>query len=342
MSSASRLRDAGHGGRRWAFSFTSVPLMPWVLRRIGVSLVLIWIAASIVFLAIRFVPGDPAELLLSQGGMAPDPSAISALHEQLGLDRPVAGQYVDSFRRLLHGDLGESLQDGSSVSHEILNRLPRTLELIAVAALLAVLTGIPGGLASALAPGSWLDRSLSTAAALALAVPVFVVGTLLVLLFAQTLQWVPAGGYVPFSQDPLRHIILLTMPAATIALGLSATVFRMTRTTVRDVAGREFVRMARAKGVGRPRILLHHVLRNALMPVITVLALNLGALLGGTVLVEYVFNYPGLSGMLVDAVNARDYPAVVGIVLVVSILFVSLNLMIDLLYGVLDPRVRRA
>jgi peptide/nickel transport system permease protein len=314
----------------------------WVLRRIGVSLLLIWIAASIVFLAIRFVPGDPAELLLSQGGMAPDPSSIAALHEQLGLDQPVARQYLDSFRRLLHGDLGESLQDGSSVTHEILNRLPRTLELIGVAGLLAVLFGIPGGMAAALAPGRLLDRALSIVAALALAVPVFVVGTLLVLLFAQTLQWVPAGGYVPFAQDPGRHLLLMGMPAGTIALGLAATVFRMTRATVRDVAGRDFVRMARAKGVGRGRILVHHVLRNALMPVITVLALNLGALLGGTVLVEYVFNYPGLSGMLVDAVNARDYPVVVGIVLVVSILFVGLNLAIDLLYGVLDPRVRRA
>jgi peptide/nickel transport system permease protein len=316
--------------------------MAWVLRRIGVSLLLIWIAASIVFLAIRFVPGDPAELLLSQGGMAPDPSAIAALHEQLGLDQPIALQYLQSFQRLLHGDLGESLQDGSSVTHEIFLRLPRTLELIGVAALLAVLTGIPAGLAAALAPGRGLDRALATLSALALAVPVFVVGTLLVLLFAQILKWVPAGGFVPFDRNPLQHVVLLLMPAGTIALGLSATVFRMTRATVRDVAQKDYVRMARAKGVGRARILLHHVLRNALMPVITVLALNLGALLGGTVLVEYVFNYPGLSGMLVDAVNARDYPVVVGIVLVVSILFVSLNLIIDLLYGVLDPRVRHA
>jgi peptide/nickel transport system permease protein len=316
--------------------------MAWVLRRLGVSLLLIWISASIVFLAIRFVPGDPAELLLSQGGMAPDPSAIAALHEQLGLDQPIITQYLESFRRLLHGDLGESLQDGSSVTHEVFSRLPRTLELIGVAGLLAVLLGIPGGLAAALAPGLWLDQALSVASALALSVPVFVVGTLLVLVFAQMLQWVPAGGYVPFEQNPLQHLVLMLMPAGTIALGLAATVFRMTRATVRDVSSRDYVRTARAKGVGKARILLHHVLRNALMPVVTVLALNLGALLGGTVLVEYVFNYPGLSGMLVDAVNARDYPVVVGIVLVVSILFVSLNLVIDLLYGALDPRVRQS
>jgi peptide/nickel transport system permease protein len=316
--------------------------MWWAVRRILVSLVLIWIASSIVFLAIRFVPGDPAELLLSQGGIAPDPASVAALREQLGLDGSVASQYLDSFRRLLHGDLGDSLQDGSPVNVEILRRLPRTLELIGAAALFAVGFGVPAGMAAALRRGSWLDRALSAGSSVGLAVPVFVAGTLLVLLFAQTLRWVPAGGYVPFAQDPARHLLLLSMPAATIAMGLGATVFRMTRAAVLDVSLRDYVRTARAKGVRRGRILVHHVLRNALMPVITVLALHMGALLGGTVLVEYVFNYPGLSGMLVDSVNARDYPAVVGIVLVISILFVTLNLVIDLLYGALDPRVRRA
>ena len=251
-------------------------------------------------------------------------------------------QYLDSFRRLLHGDLGESLQDGTPVTPEIMERLPRTLELIVAAALLAVLFGVPGGMAAALRRGSSLDRVLSGLSGIGLAIPVFVTGTLLVLLFAQTLHWAPAGGYVPFAQDPARHLLLLLMPAGTIALALGATMFRMTRAAVLDVSIRDYVRTARAKGLARARILLHHVLRNALMPVITVLALNLGALLGGTVLVEYVFNYPGLSGMLVDSVNARDYPAVVGIVLVISILFVTLNLIIDLLYGALDPRVRRA
>jgi peptide/nickel transport system permease protein len=175
-----------------------------------------------------------------------------------------------------------------------------------------------------------------------LAVPVFVIGTLLVLVFAQKLRWVSAGGYVPLTQSPGRHFALLAMPAITIAVGLFSTVFRMTRASVLDVMLRDYVRTARAKGVSRARILLRHVLRNALIPVVTVLALNLGTLLGGTVLVEYVFNYPGLSGLLVDAVNARDYPEVEGIILVISILFVTLNLLVDLLYAVLDPRVRRA
>ena len=316
--------------------------MLWAVRRIAVSLLLVWLAASIVFLAIRFVPGDPAELLLSQGGAAPDADSVADLRAQLGLDQPVWAQYVGDFSRLLHGDLGRSLQDQTPVANEIQRRLPRTLELIGIAALLAIAAGVPAGLAAALRPRGLFDRAASWFAALGHAVPVFVVGTLMVLVFAQQLRWVSAGGYAPFWPSPGRHFALLAMPALTIAIGLFSTIFRMTRVAVLDVSGRDYVRTARAKGVRRRRIVLAHVLRNALMPVVTVLALSLGTLLGGTVLVEYVFNYPGLSGLLVDAVNARDYPEVEGVVLVISILFVTLNMLVDLLYGALDPRVRRA
>jgi peptide/nickel transport system permease protein len=316
--------------------------MSWLLKRIATAFVLIWLVASIVFVAIRLVPGDPAELLLSQGGVAPDPSAVAELHEQLGLDRPFLVQYADAMRRAVTGDFGRSLQDDSPVATEIARRLPRTLELIAAAALFAVVVGIPGGLLAAIRRDSWVDRLALAQSSLALAIPVFVTGTVLVLVFAQWLHWVPAGGYVPLARDPLRHVALLAMPALTIGLGLAATVFRMTRASVLDVAQRDYVRTARAKGVAPAQVLRRHVLRNALMPVVTVLALHLGTLLGGTVLVEYVFNYPGLSGLLVDAVNARDYPTVQGVVLVISVLFVVLNLLVDLLYAVLDPRVRHA
>ena len=316
--------------------------MSFILKRVGAAILMVWVVASIVFLAIRLVPGDPAELLLSQGGVAPDPAAVAELHERLGLDRSLPAQYLLDLGRLATGDLGTSLQDESSVADEIAHRLPRTLELIAAAALFAVFLGIPGGLLAAMRPGGVLDRLGRLLSALGLAVPVFVVGTLLVLVFAQTLRLVPAGGYVPLAQDPLKHFTLLAMPALAIGFGLASSVFRMTRAAVLDVSQRDFVRTARAKGVAPARILIRHVLRNALMPVITVLALNLGTLLGGTVLVEYVFNYPGLSGLLVDAVNARDYPEVQGVVLVISVLFVGLNLAVDLLYAVIDPRVRHA
>jgi peptide/nickel transport system permease protein len=250
-------------------------------------------------------------------------------------------QYVSTIGHMLIGDLGRSMQDDSPVSGEILRRLPRTLELIGAAAVFAVLVGLPGGTFAALHRESWFDRATSWLAGLALAVPVFVLGTLMVLLFAQQLHWVPAGGYVPLATNPVQHLVLLAMPALTIGVGLAAVVFRMSRAAVLDVLLRDYVRTARAKGLAPRRIMLHHVVRTALLPVITVLALHLGSLLGGTVLVEYVFNYPGLSGLLVDAVQARDYPEVQGVILVISVLFVALNLCVDLLYGALDPRVRQ-
>jgi peptide/nickel transport system permease protein len=315
-------------------------MLGYALRRVAVALGLIWAVVTLVFLVIHLVPGDPAELLLSQGGVAPDPVAVTELREKLGLDRPIASQYLAYVGALLRGDLGSSLLDEHSVAAEIALRLPRTLELIFAAGLIAVAFGLPLGTLAALRPGGVLDRSMAAAAGLGLSVPVFVIGTVAILIFAQKLRLVPAGGFVPFSRDPVQHFILLLMPATTIAIGLGAVVFRMTRSSVLEVLQRDYVRAAHAKGLAPRRIVLHHVVRNALIPVVTVLALHLGSLLGGTVLVEYVFNWPGLSGYLVRAVEQRDYPEVVGIVLVISIALVLINLAVDLLYAVIDPRVR--
>jgi peptide/nickel transport system permease protein len=315
-------------------------MLAYALTRIAVALGLIWAVATLVFLIIHMVPGDPAELLLSQGGVAPDPAAVAELREKLGLDQPLVAQYFKYVRGLLTGDLGSSLLDDHSVAAEIALRLPRTLELIFAASLISVLFGMPLGTIAALRAGGTVDRVLAGAAGIGLSVPVFVVGTIAILIFAQKLRWVPAGGFVPFSRDPLQHLILLLMPASTIAVGLGAVVFRMTRSSVLEVLGRDYVRTAHAKGLNPRRIVLHHVVRNALIPVVTVLALHMGSLLGGTVLVEFVFNWPGLSGYLVRAVEQRDYPEVVGIVLVISVAFVIINLTVDLIYAVIDPRVR--
>jgi peptide/nickel transport system permease protein len=314
--------------------------MLWAARRIGISLLLVWIVASIVFMAIHLVPGDPAELLLSSGGVAPDPAAVEELRERLGLDRPLTQQYLGFLSGLLRGDLGISLVDEYPVLDEILLRLPRTLELIGAGALIAVVFGLPGGTLAALRRDGGFDRAASAVAALLLAVPVFVIGTLLVLVFAQLLRWMPAGGYVPLAEDAGRHLALLALPATAIGCGLVAVVFRMSRAAVLDALSRDYVRTARAKGLAPSRVLLRHVVRNALIPVLTVLALHMGTLLGGTVLVEYVFNWPGLSTPLLRAVEARDYPMVVGIVLTISTLFVLLNLVMDLVYAALDPRIR--
>jgi peptide/nickel transport system permease protein len=315
-------------------------MLAFAARRLALSLLLVWVVASLVFLVIHMIPGDPAELLLAQGGVAPDPGAVADLRERLGLDRPLLAQYGDYMLGLLRGDFGTSLQDEHLVADEIALRLPRTLELVGLAGLLAVLVGLPLGVLAALRAGSATDRLLSGIAGLALSVPVFVIGTLAVLVLAQKLRLVSAGGYVPLATDPLRHFALLLMPAGTIAFGLAAVVLRVTRASVLEVLERDHVRAAQARGVSPAAIIRRHVVRNALTPVVTVVGLHLGSLLGGTVLVEFVFNYPGLSGYLVRSVEARDYPEVMGIVLVISALFVLLNFLVDLLYAVIDPRVR--
>lgn len=315
-------------------------MLAFAARRLAVSLGLVWVVASLVFLVIHLIPGDPAELLLSQGGIAPDPAAVEELRDRLGLNEPLWTQYVTYMGGLLQGDFGLSLQDEHPIAEEIALRLPRTLELIGAAGAISLLFGLPLGVAAALRAGGALDRALSAWAGFALSVPVFVVGTLAVLVLAQELRLVSAGGYVPFARDPVRHLTLLLLPAGTIAVGLGAVVFRVTRTAVLEVLERDHVRAAQARGVAPGAIIRRHVVRNALTPVVTVVALHLGSLLGGTVLVEFVFNWPGLSGYLVRAVEARDYPEVMGIVLVISALFVLLNFLVDLLYAVIDPRVR--
>jgi peptide/nickel transport system permease protein len=312
----------------------------YAIRRILVAIVLVWVVATIVFSILHLIPGDPAELLASSGGVLPPPEALAALRAEMGLDRPILVQYAEFIGGLVQGDLGRSFQDGYPIADEIARRLPRTIELILAATLLAVAIGLPLGAVAARGQGGALDRVLSALASLQLSVPVFVTGTLLILVFAQTLRWVPAGGYTAFAQDPVRHLVHLSMPAITIAIGLSAVVFRMSRATIIETLGRDWVRTARAKGLPRGRVMRRHVVRNALGPVVTVVGLNVGTLLGGTVLIEYVFNWPGLSGFLVTAVEQRDYPAVQGIVLVISFLFILINLGVDLLYAVLDPRIR--
>lgn len=316
--------------------------MRWLARRIGVSIALAWIVATIVFMTLHLVPGDPAEILLSTGGVAPDAAAVAELRERLGLERPLIDQYGSFLVGLTRGDLGTSLVDEYPVLDEIALRLPRTLELILAGTLIAVVIGIPAGTYAALHRGGLFDRIASGTAALLLAVPVFVVGTLLVLVLAQTLRWMPAGGYVALAQNPAQHLTLLALPAIAIAKGLAAVVYRMTRASVLDALSRDYVRTARAKGISPNRVLLRHVVRNAMTPVLTVLGLHMGTLLGGTVLVEYVFNWPGLSTPLLRAVEARDYPMVVGIVLTISGLFLLINLIMDLLYAALDPRIRTA
>lgn len=313
----------------------------YLLKRLATAAGTIFAVISAVFMFLHLVPGDPAVMLLTSGGGTPTPESLARVRDVMGLNDPLLAQYLNFLGDLTRGDLGVSLRDGSPVLDNILLRLPRTLELIGAAAVLAVAIGLPLGTWVGLRNRVASSRVASAVSAIALATPVFVTGTLLILLFSQTLPWLPAGGYVPASTSFEAHMATLTLPTITIAIGLSAIVFRMSRTAAIETAQREWVRTARAKGLNETQVTIRHIVRNALAPVVTVLGLQLGVLLGGTVLVEYVFNWPGLSTFLVNAVEQRDYPEVQGVVLVISVIFILLNLAIDILYSVIDPRVRR-
>lgn len=315
-------------------------MLGYILKRTMAAILLALAVASIVFFALYLVPGDPAEVLLAAGGVAPPQQAVDALRLELGLDQPLIWQYLNFLGNLFQGDLGQSFSNKTPVLSTILVRLPRTLELIAAATVISLIVGIPAGVAAAVRQGGALDRFLSFLASIAMSVPIFVLGTGMIYLFAQKMRLVPAGGFVSFAQDPVQHLLLLLMPALAIAVGFSAIIFRMSRATVATVLTKDWVRTARSKGISEGQVMRWHVVRNALGPVVTVVGLEMGGLLGGSVLIEYVFNWPGLSGFLVSAIEHRDYPQVRGIVLVVATVFIFLNLLVDLFYMVLDPRVR--
>ena len=315
-------------------------MLRFALNRGLAALAMLWIVGTVVFAVLFVVPGDPAELLLSSDGEVASQESIDNLRREMGLDRPLIAQYADFLTGALRFDFGASLIDRVSVGETIALRLPRTIELIVAGLILGLITGVPAGTYAGLRPGGAFDRIISAANAILISVPGFVIGTLFIYFFAQLLRWLPAGGYVSFSSDPLLHLKLLALPAVTVGLHLFSIIFRMTRASVLEMRSHDWVRTAVAKGLKRKLVVRRHVLRNALGPVVTVVGLQMGILLGSTVLIEFIYNWPGLSGYLVTAVQQRDYPSVRAVILVVSALFILINFMVELLYSVLDPRIR--
>lgn len=317
-------------------------MLSYAIRRIGLAVVLMWVVATLVFLFLHLLPGDPAAVILSGGGagQAPTPAQIRAVRQALGLNLPLGTQYAHWMAGVATLHLGHSFFNGTPVFADIGQRLPLSLELIVAAVILAVVAGIPLGTAAARHQGTWIDGAASALIATGLSAPVFVVGTLLVLVFGILLRWVPTGGYVPFLQNPLGYLKQLALPAVTLAFMLLGTVGRITRGSTVEVLGEDYVRTARAKGLPQGRVLYRHVLRTALIPIVTVVGLQFGSLIGGTVLVEYVFNWPGFSTLLFNGIQQRDYPVVQGVVLVISLIFILINLLVDLSYAWLDPRIR--
>jgi peptide/nickel transport system permease protein len=303
---------------------------------------LVWVVATLVFAFLHLLPGDPVLIILgaASGAQAPSPVQVEAVRNALGFDQPIAVQYGRWLLSLARFNLGTSLYDATSVTADIAERLPVSLELICVAVGLAIIAGMVLGLTAARLRGTWVDAALSAALAGGLSTPVFVVGTLMVLVFGVVLRWVPIGGYVRFTEDPGAFIQQLTLPAAALAAGLVGVIGRITRGSVLEVVQQDYVRTARSKGLGEARVLYRHVLRTALIPIVTVIGIQFGTLIGGTVLVEFIFNRPGISTLLFTAIQRRDYPVVQGVVLVTSALFIGVNVLVDLSYGWLDPRVR--
>ena len=305
-----------------------------------VSLIPILFGTSIVaFLLIRLVPGDPAIALL---GLEADASSLAALRQQLALDQPIIVQYVIWLGHILTGDFGRSIQGGRAVFPLLLGALAPTALLAAAALVISLLIAIPAGIVAAVSRNSSADYAASFLALCGLSLPSFWLGILLILTFSIYLPLLPASGYVSPLVDPAAHLRHLVLPAVTLGAALAAATMRMTRATMLEVLRADYVRTARAKGLPRRTVIWGHALRNARIPIVTLLGIQLGQLLGGVVITETVFSWPGIGKLTVDAIFARDYPVVQGAVLLTATLFVLINLLTDLIYTVLDPRVRLA
>lgn len=314
-------------------------MVTFLLRRLGLAAIQLFIVVTVVFAMLHLLPGDPVLVILGSQGKT-DPAAVAAVRHELGLDKPFLTQYGAWLSSLAHLDLGRSLANNRPVWQDLSARLPRTLELVGVAILIAVIIGLPLGAAAAVRRNGALDWVATAFTALGISVPVYVVGTLFILLFALQLHLFPTAGYRPLSDGVWQHVRRLIMPAVTLSLAPTAIVTRMARSSMLEVLHADYVRTATAKGLGRLVVLFKHALRTALIPVITVIGLQFGTLIGGSVLVEYVFNWPGISSMLIGSITARDYTSVQGVILVTAGLFILINLIVDMVYGLVDPRIR--
>ncbi len=285
----------------------------------------------LVFLMIHLVPGDPVQVMLQDYG---SPEQVTALRHTLGLDRPLLAQYGLFLWRLLHGELGRSIHSGRPVAAEIVGRLPYTLRLTLAGMTVAIFLGVILGTVAAVHHQRIFDYATMTVALAGVSLPSFWFGLVLILIFSYYLRWLPAAG-----ADSIWHLIL---PSLTLGTSAAAIIARLTRSSLLEVLRQEFVRTARAKGVGESRVLYRHALRNALVPVISIVGLQFAGLLGGAVIIETVFGWPGMGRLAVDAIFNRDIPMIQGIVLVAATIFVAVNLGVDLLYAAVDPRIRYA
>jgi ABC-type dipeptide/oligopeptide/nickel transport system permease component len=300
-----------------------------LLKRLLYTVPVIWLVVSIVFLLIHIVPGDPVEQMLGEGATASD---LSALRHEYGLDQPLGAQYLHYWREVGHGNLGRSLRLSDSVTHLLLTRYPYTLELTVAAVVLALALALPAGVWAALRRARWQDSTVGVVSLLGLSFPGFALGPILILLVSIKLGWLPVSG-----AGSVSHLVL---PAITMGGSLAAILTRMVRTAMLEELGQDYVRTARAKGLAEHVVVYRHALRNAIIPVMTLVGLQFGALLAGAIVTETIFSWPGIGRLTVSAISNRDYPLVQGCILAVGLTYVLVNLLTDVLYTVANPRMR--
>jgi len=313
-------------------------LPAYALRRLLLAIPVLFGVSVLVFAVLHLAPGDPAAIMLGAQATKED---VERLRRDLGLDEPLVVQYLNWIGQVARGDLGRSIPLGRAVLPEVLLRFKATLLLTAGALAIAVLLGLIAGIVSAVKQHSWLDRMSMGVAVTGVSLPVFWTGIMLIIVFALQLRWFPSSGmsspYGSGVADVLWHLVL---PAVTLGTASAAALARLTRSSVLEIIRQDYVRSARAKGLAERAVIARHVLKNAVNPIITVLGVQVGFLLGGAILTETVFSWPGLGSMMVRAIQARDYPLVQGGVLLIATTFVLVNLVVDLLYAVFDPRIR--
>lgn len=313
----------------------------YLMRRLLALLPTLLFASMIVFSIVRLVPGDVVDLMLSQNDISADVRSREELMQLLGLDRPMWQQYLHWVGNIvLHGDLGVSLWQGEPVLKMVMARIPVTLSLGAIALVVALSVALPIGVLSAIRQDSAADYVARSFSILMLAVPSFWLGTMVMVFPSVWWGWSPEVRYVPFRENPLQHVEQMLVPATVLGMALSAITMRMTRTMMLEVLRQDYIRTAWAKGLNERMVILRHALRNALIPVVTLVGLQAPLLIGGAVIIEQIFALPGMGLLLLDAVHQRDYPVITGVFLVVGVAVMLINLLVDLSYGLFDPKVR--
>ncbi|NMB15659.1 MAG: ABC transporter permease [Firmicutes bacterium] len=309
----------------------------YIIRRVLGLIPVLILVAVVSFLLIHIIPGDPAAVML---GTDATPQEVEKLREDLGLNEPLHVQFYRWISRVLRGDLGDSFFMGRPVTVALLERLPATILLAVAALFFAVLIGVPAGIIAAIKQNSIIDQLVMITALIGVSLPSFWIGLNLILIFSVNLRWLPSGGYVPLTENFIDGLRCLLMPAFALGFMQAALIARMTRSSMLEVLRQDYIRTARSKGLAEQVVVGLHALKNAMIPILTVIGTAFGVLLGGAVIVETVFAYPGIGRLVVAAVQRRDYPVIQGALLLISSIYVLVNLLVDILYTLIDPRIK--